>query len=120
MAAFFKCKVGGKAYELPKLTLGEARILKRDFGLDDLEYFNPTDPDHLTGLLYLCLKREKPDASHALLLAEVESLDVEEFEQSDPETKAAPDPQPAVSDGGEQQPDSGSPETTPASDGNPL
>lgn len=78
--AFFKCRVGDKTYELDKLTLGDSRLLKREFGLVDLEEFNTTDPDQLVGLLVICLKRERPSADLGALIAEVEAMDIEEFE----------------------------------------
>lgn len=101
---FFACKVGDRKFELPKLTLGEGRILKREFGLEQYEDFNETDPDQLVGLLYLCLKREKPDATHEELIAEVEAMDVHEFASTDDTeedpTDAAPEAAevPAVKD----------------------
>lgn len=78
--AFFSVKVGEKTYELDRLTLGEARVLKREFGLSDLGSFSGTDPDQLVGLLYLARKRESPAMSHDEVLAEIEDLDIEAFE----------------------------------------
>lgn len=94
---FFACKAGDKQYELPKVTIGEARLLKRHFGLAQIEDLNPTDPDHLAGLLFLCLRRESPGVPMEKLLAEVEDLDPYAFEAVDaPDT----DPTPAVAGGG--------------------
>lgn len=94
---FFAVKIDGEAYELPKLTLGEARILKREFGLTDIGSFAPGDPDQLVGLLFLCLRRRRPTATTEELLAEVEALDIEAFEPADDEeaAPAADDPTPA-------------------------
>jgi hypothetical protein len=89
---FFACKVGDKQYELPKLTLGEARILKKHFGLMQLEDMNPTDPDHLTGLLYLCLRREAPGATLEALLSRIDELDIEDFAMAE----SAPEEVPTV------------------------
>lgn len=92
--AFFRAKCGDKTYELDKLTLGDARVLKRHFGLDDVEFFNPTDPDQAVGLLVLCLQRERPEESLEVLTAEVEALDVDEFAMAD-----EPDPTEASATG---------------------
>lgn len=93
MAAFFKARIGEHVYTLEKLTLGDARILKRDFGLEDMDEFSPTDPDTLVGLLYLCLKAERPLADRTALIAEVEALDIDAFSD---ETEADEDPTPAA------------------------
>lgn len=89
-AVFFKAKIAGKTYTLTKLTLGQARLLKSQFDLQDLSAFTPSDPDHLVGALYLCLREEKPDASALELLAEIEALDIESFEDVE-ETPAEED-----------------------------
>lgn len=93
---FFKDKAGDRVFELDKLTLGDARVLKREFGLEDMEDFSPTDPDHLVGLLYLCLRREQPNAAQEDLLGEIEDLDINAFDEIPEE----PDPTPAAEAGG--------------------
>lgn len=75
--AFFRAKIGEKVYELDKLTLGQARLMKRRFDLTDLEEFNIGDPDHMVGILTLCLQQERPAAELETLIAEVEALDIE-------------------------------------------
>lgn len=87
---FFACKVGDKRYQLEKLTLGEARVLRKQFGLEQIEDFNPTDPEQLAGLLYLCMKRENPGLPDALIMAEIDGLDVMEFEAADEEEVPTP------------------------------
>ena len=102
--SFFRIKVagdgeeGGKVYELDRLTLGEARILKREFGLADLAHFNSTDPDQLVGLLVLALQRENPALTLKEAIAQVEDLDVEAFEEA-PAAEEESDPTPAASGG---------------------
>lgn len=87
--AFFRAQVGDKVYEVEKLTLGDARLLKRHYGLEDLSEFESGDPDILAGILFLALRREKLLAGEtvvdAALMAEVDGLDIEEFGE-------APDP----------------------------
>lgn len=90
---FFACKVGGEQYELPTLTLGEARTLKKQFGMEDLKEFSITDPDVLVGLLFLCLKRTRPGVPDVALLAEIERMDIETVEEAD---TAEVDPTPAA------------------------
>ncbi len=83
MAPFFKVKVGDEVYELDKLTLGEARRLKRDFGLTDLEAFNGTDPDQMVGLLFLSYKRSHPQLADDAILDEQGMLRVLEQDAGD-------------------------------------
>lgn len=96
---FFKCKVGDKTYELEKLSLGDARTLKREFGLSDLEDLNPTDPDQLVGLIYLAIVKANPDVQRAAALAEAEGIDVVEWIETAQDDEAVePDPTPASSE----------------------
>lgn len=114
---FFRVKVGDRTFELDKLTLGEARVLKKEFGLKDLQAFSGADPDQLVGLLYLALLRENPALAHAEALAEVEGLDIESFGVADEDE---PDPTVDVSTDGSTPPEtSGSPVTTPKTGGTP-
>ena len=92
---FFKCKVGDKTYELEKLSLGDARTLKREFGLADLEDLNPTDPDQLVGLIYLAIVKTTPDVQRAAALAEAEGIDVVEWIETAQDDEVEPDPTPA-------------------------
>lgn len=85
----FKIKVGSKVYELPKMTLGEARIMAQHFALEDMSKFNPQNPEQMAGLLYLCIRRERPNASHEDLLAEIDALDIEDFKAAE---EKKPDP----------------------------
>jgi hypothetical protein len=89
---FFACTAAGKRYELTKLTLGQARTLKREFDLADIEDLNPTDPDQLVGLIYLALIQagSSPEAA----LAEAEGIDIVTLEESAAEVE--PDPTSAV------------------------
>lgn len=94
--SFFKCKVGDETYELERLTIGDSRILKRDFGLSDLEHFNPGDPDVVAGLLTLAISKAKDiPISEATKIAD--AVDFEDFESiSDDEEEGAEDPTPAA------------------------
>jgi hypothetical protein len=100
---FFRANVGDKTYELPRLTMGGANTLALRFGLTDMAEFNPANPLHLSGCLYLCLKAELPKASHEVLMAEIESIDIADFKAAPaPDPEPEPDPTPAVVDGGEE------------------
>lgn len=62
--------------DLDKVTLGEGRFLKQEFGMksyEDLGLYDP-DPDILVGLLAVCIKREHPELSEADVLAKVEAI----------------------------------------------
>lgn len=112
---FFKVKVEDRLFELDKLTLGEARVLKKHFGLVNLSSFDGTDPDQLVGLLYLALKRERPDATHEDLLGEIEGLDIEGFATAEDEQEEIEDPNLSGAQGAEteqHQSEDGNQETT--------
>jgi len=113
--AFFKVKVGEALYELEKLTLGEARRLKREFGMESLEHFSPTDPDQLVGLLVLACKRRHPEWTDETVLRFVEGLDIEHIKPEAPE-EAEPVPTPAATAAPEP---AGVPVTTPPTSGVP-
>lgn len=92
--------------DLDKVTLGEGRFLKQEFGMksyEDLGLYDP-DPDILVGLLAVCIKREHPEMSEADVLAKVEAIPNGDFfkqaaKQLEAERKKAEaaleDPQPA-------------------------
>jgi hypothetical protein len=90
--AFFKVKVQDEVYELERLTLGQARRLKREFGLSDLEFFSPTDPDQMVGLLCLAIEQKRPGVDRAVILAEVEALDIDGFEPVEDDVEENPTP----------------------------
>lgn len=97
MATFFKVKMGDKVYELDRLTLGNAQTLKQRYGLVDLEFFSPTDPDVLVGLMTLAIQK-----STGLSLDEAEKIaqdcDIDGFEDMSDAPADAVDPQPAADD----------------------
>jgi hypothetical protein len=92
--------------DLDKVTLGEGRYLKREFGMktyDALGLLDP-DPDILVGLLAVCIKRAHPELSEAEVLEKVEAIDNGDyFDQATKHVHAArkkaeaalADPQPA-------------------------
>jgi hypothetical protein len=73
--ALLKIKLDGELFEVEKLTLGEGRILKRDYGMSDLSEINLADPDQLVGMLSISMKRTHPELSEEEVLAKVEGLD---------------------------------------------
>lgn len=97
MSGFFKVRMGDKVYELDRLTLGNAQTLKQRYGLVDLEFFSPTDPDVLVGLMTLAIQK-----STGLSLDEAEKIaqdcDIDGFEDMSGAPADAVDPQPAADD----------------------
>lgn len=73
----FKARIAGHDYLIDRLNLRDLRTLKQRFGMTQLEDFNPTDPDQLTGLLYLSLRRE--GNGDELALAKAEQIDLMEI-----------------------------------------
>jgi hypothetical protein len=76
---YFKVKLDGQTYELDRLTLGEARILKHEFDMGSLELLDPSDPDHLIGLLYLAMRRKRPTEPRDALMAQIEGVSFEDM-----------------------------------------
>jgi hypothetical protein len=76
---YFKVKLDGQTYELDRLTLGEARILKHEFDMQSLELLDPSDPDHLIGLLYLAMRRKRPHDPRETLMAQIEGVSFEDM-----------------------------------------
>jgi hypothetical protein len=123
--AFFKVVVSGKAYELDKLTLGDTRTLKRDFGLTDMENFSSSDPDQLVGLMFLAMSKERPNERPEKILRDIEAIDIldviEGIEDEDEDTSET-DPTPAaaeVADDGVPLTPATNSETTPLTPGDP-
>lgn len=130
--ASLKIKLDDQTYEIDpdKLTLGEARILKRDYGMATLGQLNFGDPDQMVGILAIAVKRSNPALTDADVVAKVEGLDfvtvIESLTDEDEEAEESKDPPVAVEESApaEEQPDDGSanglPETTPAPSGTPA
>lgn len=89
--------LGGKTYEadlaaLVNLSIGEARIIKRETGLtvmgwmDGMQAFNKQDPDILAGLVFLFKSR----AGETVDWGDLDKISVKEFwgglKTSEPET----------------------------------
>lgn len=87
MAVFFKVKVDGKVYELDRLTLGDGRVLKRDFGLIDLETFSTTDPDQMVGLIALAISKTD-GISLADATLQAEDIGFDDFEPQEVEDES--------------------------------
>jgi hypothetical protein len=75
--AVLRMKLDGERYEIDpdKLTLGEARLLKREYGMEDFSNFNFFDPDQMVGLFVVAVKRAHPDWSDEDVLAKVEGIE---------------------------------------------
>lgn len=80
---YFKVTVDGETYELDRLTLGEARVLKHEFDMHSLDLLDSTDPDHLIGLLYLAMRRKHPDRTREAIMASVEGIAFEDLAEAD-------------------------------------
>jgi hypothetical protein len=74
--AVLKMKLAGKTYAIDpdKLTLGEALVLKRDFGMTDFTAFNYFDPEQMVGLFVIAVKRAHPEMSDDEVRGKVEGL----------------------------------------------
>ena len=117
-----KIKADGQEYEVPApATLGELREIKRHYGVTPVDFGNVTDPDVLSGLLFISAKRGKAAPDDYEILKWIDGITAIEFiadeddaEAADP-TKAADE---AASD--ESAPSvttDSNPATTPANSG---
>lgn len=80
-------KIGHRTYPMPqKFSLGELRILKREFDLKDVAKIDKRDPDHIAGLLYIAMRRKDP----TLTVDELDALDIERIEVVGVEEDAEP------------------------------
>lgn len=84
-----KLTANGKQYELGELNLGEFRLLKRHFGVDNMAAIHPGDPDVLVGLVVVAMLRDNPERDVEDAVREVEALssieiDADEDDESDP------------------------------------
>jgi hypothetical protein len=94
----------GNEYEVPTFNLGEFRLLKREFGLSNVNKLDPTDPDHLVGMLFVCARRKDP----SVRVEAIENVTHVEFVEDEA------DPTPAGA------PEAASPESTGANDAAPA
>ena len=81
-----KIKAGEKVYEVGELTLGEFRLLKREFGVADVSKINPADPDVIVGLTALAALRSEPGRDLDEIVREIEALTTIEVEGDEDET----------------------------------
>jgi len=103
-----KITLDGEKYELDldKVTLGEGRFLKSQFGMrsySDLDLLDP-DPDMIVGAIAVAVKRSHPELDDSEIIEKVESLSNGDYfkqlqKQIEVEVKKAEadaaDPQPA-------------------------
>lgn len=75
--ALLRMKLDGEKYEvdLDKISLGEGRLLKREFGMDDFSDLNFFDPDQLVGLFVVAVMRAHPDMPYPDVLKKVEGIE---------------------------------------------
>ena len=90
-----RIKIDGKEYEVPTLTLGEQRAVKRVSGMvwsDLLPALESGDPDAVVGFLFAVLKRAHPERSEASLVEQIERLTGDDFEDVEAEEDDAGPP----------------------------
>lgn len=104
----FTVKVDGKTYVLDRITLGDWRMFKTEFGLNSsdiiavvpnekgepVEILNIDDPNVLVGLLVAALRHERPLAPISSLIQEVEALGLEGLEFPDADASGVPEGEP--------------------------
>jgi len=75
--ALLKMKLDGEKYEvdLNKISLGEGRLLKREFGMKDFQDLDWWDPDVLTGVFAIAVMRTHPEMTFAEVLERVEGVE---------------------------------------------
>lgn len=100
--AILEMRLDGEAYKVDpdKLTLGEALVLKREYGMADFTAFNFFDPEQMVGLFAIAVKRAHPELSEQDVLVKVEGLEngpiFEKInKQVEEAQRKAKDPQPA-------------------------
>lgn len=74
-----KFKLSGQVFDV-KLTLGDGKILKKDFGVTDLTKLNMGDVDILSFILRQNYGREHPEMSQDQVCEFVDGLDFFSFE----------------------------------------
>jgi hypothetical protein len=99
-----RMKLDDERYEvdLDEITLDEASVLKRDYGMEDFSTFNYFDPDQMIGLFAVVVKRANPEMSDEEIRTKVGGLkngpifkDINK-QLEDARKKAAQDPPPAA------------------------
>lgn len=95
-----KFKLSGQVFDV-KLTLGDGKILKKDFGVTDLTKLNMGDVDILSFILRQNYGREHPEMPQDQVCEFVDGLDFFSFEDlNKAEADAdAQDPTPAATGG---------------------
>jgi predicted small lipoprotein YifL len=95
----FTVKVDDRTFVLDRITIGDWRMFKTEFGLkasdivteivndkgEKVEILNLDDPNVLVGLMVAALHHERPHAAIPSLIAEVEALGMEGLEFPDAE-----------------------------------
>ena len=87
----YRVKIDGEVFEIDKLTLGEARLLRAHFNVFEIHKMLPGDPNVIAGLVYLCYRRKHPDWEHERLMNTVDDVAMEDIEEAN---EVEPDPKP--------------------------
>jgi hypothetical protein len=75
----FKFQVDDVEYEVGDLTMNDAMMIDREFGVRDLTEFQWTRPAYLGALVYLGMRRKHPGKTHAELMADVGAVNVQKL-----------------------------------------
>lgn len=75
-------KVDGELYEVDRITLDDALLIDRQFGVRDITEFDWTRPAYLAALVYLGVREKNRHLSHEQLLAKVGAVDLADLAES--------------------------------------
>lgn len=78
----FAFKLDGVKYEVKSLTLDDALLIDREFGVHDISHFDWKRPAYLAALVYLGVREKKRFLSHDALMAEVGKVDLDDLADS--------------------------------------
>lgn len=86
-----KITADGVEFAFPEnWTMGELRILKRDFDLVHPKFIDiDGNLDHVAGVLFIAMKRKMPKYPDAAIMEQVNAVQSVEFDATDEEKAAA-------------------------------
>lgn len=101
-----KIKADGRIYALPEkpASLGEARVVKKEYGLvfgrDEIDLF---DPDHAAALLYRAVREDDPNVSAKQAIALVNEITEIDFVADDGSELTGDEDEPVVPTGAPEE-----------------
>ena len=75
-------KIDGELYEVKSLTLNDAVLIDREFGVQDITQFEWTRPAYLAALVYLGFRERNRHMSHDQLMEKVGGIDLADLASS--------------------------------------